>query len=45
MSTKGTRDIRIVVEQVPASPVSRPQMGLLNTMLSKVAPKPKKARL
>lgn len=42
---RGGQTVRLVIEQVPASPVSRPQLGLLNTLL-KTAPKaPTKAKL
>lgn len=39
------REIRIVVEQVPASPISRPQIGLLNTLLAKTNKPPRKSKL
>lgn len=41
----GSREVRIVIEQAPANPVSRPAIGLMNTLLRAATPPQKKSKL
>ena len=41
----GQQTLRLVIEQVPANPVSRPQVGLLNHLLAATKKPSGKAKL
>lgn len=43
-SAAGGREVRIVIEQVAASPISRPVEGLMRTVAKAVAPTNRKAK-
>lgn len=43
-ATRGAQTVKIVVEHAAASPMSRPAVGLMNTLVSKLAKPARKAK-